>query len=143
MFDLQKNGTTAILFTAFIATLITILCFTFLPKFQKYKAEIISSEKIPTESHVFEDLDGDKISERIRFIPDFKGTSAFILEKNDKMLYQHNFSGQFVNPNFYFINDYNNDLLKELYLFTIRQDSLFLHIIEGVTRKSFIGICNR
>lgn len=135
MFGLQKNGTTAILFTAFIATLITLLFFIFLPTLQKYKAEIILSEKLPSESHVFEDLDGDKISEQIRFIPDFIGTSAFILEKNDKMLYQHNFSGQFVNYNFCFINDYNNDLLKELYLFTIRQDSLFLHIIEGVTRK--------
>ena len=135
MFGLQKNGTTTILFTALIATLITLACFIFLPKLQKYKAEIISSETFPKEIQVFDDLDGDKISERIRFFPDYNGTSAIILEKNDKMLYQHNFSGQFINPNFYFINDYNNDLLKEIYLFTIRKDSLFLHIIEGITRK--------
>lgn len=135
MFGLKKNGTTTILFTAFIATLITLLCFLFLPTLQKYKAEIISSELFPPEIQVYEDLDGDKISELIRFIPNTTGTSAFILEKNDKMLYQHNFAGQFVNSNFYFINDYNNDLLKEIYLFTIRKDSLFLHIIEGVTRK--------
>lgn len=135
MFGLQKSNSAPNILTAFIATLITFVCFAFLPKIQKYKAEILSSEILPSEIHVFDDLDGDTISEKIRFIPDFKGTSAIILEKNAKMLYQHNFSGQFSNPNFQFIHDYNNDKLKEIYVFTLRNNSLLLHIIEGVTRK--------
>lgn len=123
MLGLQKNYKVAFVFAGLIATLVTIgFCF-LLPKFQKYQANIVSTEIIPNERYVFDDLDGDNLSEKIRYIPDFEGTSAIIVEKNDKMLYQHNFSGQFLNTNFPIIHDYNNDKLKEIYLFTLRNDS--------------------
>lgn len=139
MFGLQKNNTAAILFTAFIASFITVACYFIFPKLQKFKADIISTETVPDEFHLFEDLNSDHISEKIRFHKNFMGKSAFLIEEKDKLIYQHNFEGIFIRNKFYHFDDYNNDGLKEIYIFTYKKDSAFLSIIEGTTDRIIIN----
>ena len=114
MFSLQKYNKTSFLFTGLIATIVFILIILVLPKIEKFNAKIVYSQNIATEIHVFSDLDSDGVSERIRFDKDFLGTPAFIVEKQGKIVYQHNFTGKFAKDHFYLFGDYNNDLLKEI-----------------------------
>jgi len=87
----------------------------------------------------YDDLTGDGYSEKI-VILDYGHYLAISVYNHDNVIYnQWNFRGnmRFLTMNQPLITgDFNNDGLKELYVFTISNDSIFLHIIEDLTNVS-------
>jgi hypothetical protein len=120
-FDLTKQlkkKTLTVIFTAIIATVFFIILLFSLPKIEKFSVKLISSKYFAPEIVHYCDLDSDGKSEMIRFNKNFDGVSAYIVEKQGKIFYQHNFTDQYIEGKFYCTGDYNNDLLKEIYVFT-------------------------
>lgn len=111
-----------------------IICFTITPDFNKYS---LTSEKktILSENQYvwYNDIDNDGISERIfAFQQDI--TTAVLISKNDAVIDQWNLKGTF---NFWFKRclfipgDANGDGIKEIYVFTLNNDTILLHCIKS------------
>ncbi|MFP4047320.1 MAG: sensor histidine kinase [Bacteroidales bacterium] len=97
-------------------------------------------EATPGKLDVYEDLNGDGQSEQVRFL-NFQNPniSSVRVYNNNGILEQWNFDGSTRKRNFtYFIGDYNDNSKKEIYFFTFRNDSTFLHIIEPFSREPII-----
>lgn len=107
--------------------------------FPKYK--IREMEEIYTPSNIylyFSDLDNDGNSEKISFdIGDSKKTKI-IVSRDDKVLKQYDLRFQPIFNNSVLIGDYNSDGVKEVFVFTVSEDSVFLNIIEPIRSESII-----
>jgi hypothetical protein len=122
-----------------------VICLAIDPGFKKYSLEIVDNEALPENNYFwYKDIDNDGISERIQAAQqDF--TTAVIIFKNDIVVDQWNFEGtfDFWNKRCLFIaGDSNNDDIKELYVFTLRNDTILLHCIPD-PRLPAISIKNR
>ncbi|NOY95159.1 MAG: VCBS repeat-containing protein [Chlorobi bacterium] len=119
------------------------------PDFSKYQLNFISeSNCTPRNIEIYNDLNQDGSFEKISFDKDFLGTPAILTEEKGKILYQWNLTGKFINNPFYHFADYNHDGQKEIYVLTRQNDSIFLHVAEGITgkiiaRKVFISTFGR
>ena len=104
------------------------------PRPERFKIETISkTQKIEKNITIYNDLDNDNISERIRFDTDFGGMTSIIVEKQKTILYQLNFDKEFCVSTFYFSGDFDNNNQKEIYLFFNANDSIFLTAFDGIT----------
>nr|WP_321485227.1 histidine kinase [uncultured Draconibacterium sp.] len=105
-----------------------------IPDFTKYTVKVESKESVSTNYVVVHhDLDFDGIVETIEFFKDFMGTPAILVESDGKILYQKNLKGKFVKGSFFCIDDYNDDKLGEILCLTAQNDSVFLHLFEGMS----------
>lgn len=85
----------------------------------------------------YEDLNFDEKSEQIVFSLDNLGFSSLMIREGDRTHGQWIFKGHFANSFFSFM-DFNNNGYKEIYVFTINNDSLFLNAIESYTTNIII-----
>jgi hypothetical protein len=127
------------LISLLLAILITALFVFWNPIQGKYKLDIISKQKISDgRIHIYDDLNFDGTSEKIRFIKDFIARPATLVEDKGQILWQWNLTGEFVQGEFYHFADYNNNGRKEIFLFTYQNDSIFLDAIDIKTEERII-----
>ena len=97
----------------------------------KYNAELISKTlAIPDYYYAHEDLNEDGNSERIEYMTPHENMLSIIVRKNSQVINQWNIRGAEARTNKPFVADYNNDGTKEIIVFTLHNDSIFLHAIN-------------
>ncbi len=94
----------------------------------------------PNSIEEYRDLDNDGYSERVIAFTNELGLASIKLLHNDgSTIDQWNFSGKYpcVSNNF-ICADLNNDSIKEIYVFTLQKDTLYLHAFNPFTGGDFI-----
>ncbi len=88
---------------------------------------------------VFKDLNNDGKSEKIIFISDNDiGISSIVIKEGEIYHGQWNIKGMFAKNVFYSFNDYDKNGYEEIYALSIKDDSLFLNVIEAFTSKTIV-----
>jgi len=127
----------------FLSLLIWIVIILFIPPlFSKYRIKYIRDEYTGEyTSKIYCDLNNDNESEVITLdIFDMLQTKI-IVRRNNRVLDQYNIKYQplteagHIN---HYIDDYNSDGYKELYVFTMNHDSVFLNIIDPIKLRKII-----
>jgi len=123
----------------FIGLVITviILCFA-MPEVSRYRVEMV--EKISMERHralFFSDLDQDGNSEEI-IMEDLPGMLKLMLLRDSRVIEQFNLMSVPLNLKYFSAGDYNHDGYNELYYLTMRNDSIFLNILDPLVKRNFI-----
>jgi hypothetical protein len=109
------------------------------PRFSRYRIKHIKDEYPSGKvTYLYNDLDSDGRSERISFDFNDMEQTKIIISLNDKIINQYDLRYQPVNLIPGFFEDYNNDNYKELYVFTMNQDSIFLNIIDPIKSRKII-----
>lgn len=123
----------------FVAILFTFLIFYNSPPVNKYLTTIISENRHgPKAIVIYEDVFQTERSDKILFIRDFIDFPAVLVFQDGKSLFQWNLTGKFVPGDFYCFGDINNDKVKELFVFTFEQDSIFLNAYNCVSYETII-----
>lgn len=124
----------------FISLILWIIIISFTPPiFKKYRIKLMGDNYTSTKTwNLFSDLDSDKKNEEVSIdLNDSKQTKV-IVKKNNKVLNEYDLPGQ-VQGNFLpYVGDYDVDGFRELYFFTMTQDSIFLNIIDPVKTRKLI-----
>lgn len=104
--------------------------------FNKYRLKLLEVSTSHAKLITYCDLDNDGNSEELEF-SNPKGMAASILiRKNDKILEQWNFQGEYINGDFYSLFDYNNDNNVDISLITFKNDSIFIHLISPFIKEN-------
>jgi len=117
----------------FLALVISSVIIYFLPSvFNKYKAELLEKNKTSENpKFCYHDFDKDGFSDRILF--DYKsygGLSTEIFTKG-KVIDQWNFRTYYT---MHMFGDYDNNGFDEIYIFTYKNDSIFLSCVEPLNK---------
>jgi hypothetical protein len=126
----------------FISLIIWAVLILFIPPFFfRYRIKHIKDEYPPGKvTYLYHDLDSDGRSERISFDFNDMEQTKIIISINEKVIDQYDLRYQPVNRLPGFFEDFNNDSYKELYVFTMNQDSIFLNIIDPLkSRKTILA----
>lgn len=135
--------------SGFLAAIPAILIILSIPSFgTKYKLQVETVERT-LSNYVYADINSDSISEVFHF---GKGVPYFYIVVQDNNLHvydQWNFRDSVdLDLSDFFFGNYDNDLFKEIYAFTYKNDSLFLNINEffekgglKADRKYLTNIC--
>jgi hypothetical protein len=117
--------------SAFLAAIPAILVIFFLPPLGSKSKLLVEPVEKASSINVFEDLNSDNISEVVR---SGKGTPYFnlLVLDNDMRIYdQWNLQDSIdLDMSDFFFGNYDHDPYKEIYIFTHKDDSLFLNINE-------------
>jgi hypothetical protein len=106
------------------------------PMLSKYRIRTIEHQYISGKEYfLYEDLDDDLHSEKIKFDLNEPGMIKIQVYSNKGVHTQSNIRGERTNGRYFYFNDYNADQVKELFLFTFHNDSIFLHIIDLLSEK--------
>lgn len=138
-----------------LALLASILVLTLFPiYFPKYEVKEIESDKgiagNTFYTKYFDDIDNDENSETIFAFYNSVGKAGIAIYKGKNVLEQWGFHGTFnfiSNKNIILTGDRDGNGIKELYIFTISKDSIFLHCIENFNESQptisnrFIASC--
>lgn len=112
---------------------------------RKYRMELLRTDILTPGQYMFyDDLDNDGISERFSAF-DMFNSSGISISNKEGIIDQWNFRGsfEFAKKNCLFISgDRDNDSKKEIYVFTISNDSILLHCISDL-RNSSLSLKNR
>ena len=139
--------------SGFLALVPAIIILYFIPSYgTKFKLQVEPADKT-FSNYVYEDLNSDTISE---IVHSGKGIPYYhlVVQNNDFLVYdQWNFQDSIdTYLSDFFFGNYDNDKYKEIYIFTYKNDSLFLNINEffdpqGVRLNRFyitkIGVVNK
>lgn len=114
-----------------LAAIPAIVIFLFLTTVQSKYRIIAEPSGVQMANTVFEDLNSDRITEMVR---SGKGIPYYhvIVQNNESYVYdQWNFQDN-ADPQLstFFFGNFDNDLFKEIYMFTYRGDSLFINVNE-------------
>lgn len=140
---MKEKFLSIILHPFFSALIITLVIIYFLPDyFTKYKVELYKLEEFGRESKIyFEDLDNDKISEKIICYNNAIGEGGFeIHNANGDLIDQWNLSSNFtVNKYQLYFLDVDKNGFKEIYTITHKKDSVFLNIVEPLSKNGVLN----
>lgn len=136
----MKNRIIYILVNPFVISfIISIVIILLLPPiFDKYQMKIIEQDFLHKYRIYYDDLNGDGISEEIRFMPEFGNKVGIQLFEKGKLIDQWNISGKIGSSIFFIVGDYDQNKLKEIYLLTFQNDSLFLNGFEPFLQKRLL-----
>jgi hypothetical protein len=128
----MKKKIINILINPFIISLVISLIIIILlpPIFDKYKIEEIDHSINISQIYFYEDLDNDNFSEEVRFLLGKENSIGVIVSTKGKVIDQWKFPGTIAGGSFYIIGDYDRNGLKEIYLFTYQDDSIFMHGLD-------------
>ena len=124
-----------------VAVVITLMLLLFT---KQYRIKLISSEVSSTRMwHVFHDLNNDGNSERIRYTNYSELKATIMVLSDDKILEQIVIEGQLSSYSNNIIGDYDNDGRDEIFAFSQKNDSLFLHCVDYLNSKDtyFLPVC--
>jgi len=120
--------------------LLTVISLWIIPIPGKYVSKLMKKERTSTnEILVYNDLDNDGNSELLRFVKDFIGRPALIIENRGKVLFQWNLNGVFARGTFYHCMDADNNGKKEVVIFTCENDSIFMNAIDIQTQEKIVN----
>jgi len=151
----NKSVWADILLSPFVIALPIAMAIIFLlpEMFSKYRLESIESRRSHKANSVEEyyDLDGNGYSERVvAFHNEIKKPALIVLSNNGVLKGQWNFRGKYPKrKGFLYCGDMNNDSIKEIYLFTISADTIYLNAIAPFTdnvmlfKDKFIATINK
>jgi hypothetical protein len=109
-------------------------------KTKKYSLELLRTEVLVNEHYIFyDDLDSNGISEKITVFDDPNSSGIFINDANG-IVDQWNVYGNFrfgLKKNLFITGDKENDGKKEIYIFSMSSDSIFIHCISDFNKPSF------
>lgn len=125
----------------FLAAIPSIALFFIIPVMhQRFRLDMVSSLQVPEGYyHSYCDLDGDGNPEKIIAF-DEENSSGITISKENRVLNQWNVRGSFsfsTRNTIYIPADCNADGVKEIYLFSLADDSLFFHCIPSPDAKTF------
>ncbi len=122
-----------------LSLIFTIVLIYFLPDlFPKYKADLIKKEKVsPKVFYYYCDLDSDGYSEEISLDTALENRIIIIVKTKGTIVDQWAFKGQ-LNMTEPFFGDFNNDRLKEIFLFSIDKNDILLNCINPFEKKSYL-----
>ena len=124
------------LFLSLILTLILLI--TLPPLFSKYKIELLKKEKNASlRFNQYCDLNNDGYSEEIVITKSYKSRTNILVSEKGKVINQWNFTGNLSMPKLFF-GDFNNDGLKEIFLFTIFKNKILLNCFNPFENKRYI-----
>ena len=113
----------------------------FPPNHSRYLLELVSFEYLNERTWVFyEDLTGNGHSEKIMLSEDFNSNAMVIYDASGAALNQWNLHGGFGFVHQFCLHisgDYDGDGQKELYVFSLSNDSIYLHMLAGVDRPGW------
>lgn len=113
-----------------------ILCLIIFIHIKKYKSELVSTTISSEEyAYCYADLDQDGNSEKLQFISSYNDMFGLIVYHNDKIIEQWNFTGQNAPSTSHLIDDYDQDGIQEIFIFTVHKDSVFLNCVDAINRK--------
>ncbi|MGM0378051.1 MAG: histidine kinase, partial [Bacteroidota bacterium] len=94
----------------------------------------------PISIYTYRDIDNDGNSDKLRFI-NFRerGFSSVVVYRNNRTLGQWNLKGTWNdNRPMFMVNDYDQDGVKEIFLFTHHENSVLLHGLAPLSKDSMI-----
>jgi len=125
-----KNNILIIVINPFVFSLIiSLIVIYFLPPiFKKYEVTSVKKERTQDyHSNYYEDLDNDGYSEKIDVNLAWKKRVAVVVYSKGKILDQWNFEGEYIPIKIPFWGDINNDGIKEIFVFTLMNDTIYIH----------------
>jgi hypothetical protein len=125
----------------FISLIIWIVILIFIPDlFQRYRTKMVKTVATGALTrYYFSDIDNDGTSERFSIDLSDASQTKVMITRNEKVIDQFNFRYQATGWADFFAGDYNNDGIKECFLFTRSNDSIFLSVFDPVRlRKTII-----
>ena len=142
-----RKRTLTLLTNPFILAAIPTIALVFsIPVINKpYLLNLVRSARVMENHYLsYHDLDGDGNSEKIECF-DYPNGSGITISESGRILNQWNIEGTFGFSGKTTLNipaDCNGDGLKELYLFSIKGDSILLHSVPDPSDPAF-GVSNR
>ena len=104
-------------------------------KTRKYILEILKTEVLPSNYYIFyDDLENDGYSEKIMAFDDFN-SSGLTISNDNVIIDQWNFRGTFgysIKRDIFITGDRDGDNKKEIYIFTLSKDSIYLSCISNI-----------
>jgi len=129
-----KNSSKGFLLNPYIiAAIISIIVLNIIPDFfEKYEIVELTTEMLPQQQRVvFEDINGNGKSEKFTLFSPNNSRAGYILHDDEgAVVDQYNLESQFANHKNFWFQDVNKNGVKELYLITKSNDSIFLNIHE-------------
>ena len=94
------------------------------PLFSKYEISLIKKERTSSfESIQYCDLNNDGYSEQVTIIKTLENHTGIIVREKGTIINQWSFNGNLNSDNLFF-GDFNNDGLKEIFLFTTLENKI-------------------
>lgn len=123
-----------------VAIPILLLFYVLLPDvFKKYTIKSINSKVNNSIAKIYyNDLNNDGTSEKLTFSPELQKGSSLTIYFSGNAYGQWNFEGKLIGDPFFLIGDYDNDEHKEVTVFTIKGDSLLLHMVDYKQKKRYL-----
>jgi hypothetical protein len=136
---MKIKHTSLLLINSCVVILIWLLLLYFFPRQEKYQVLIIEeSSKRSNDIIIYKDLYNDNNSEEILFVKDYLGYASIYIKDNEKVPWQWNLNGEFCPGKFYLFEDINADGIKDVFVFTHRNDSIFLNLYNtGLEKEVF------
>lgn len=108
------------------------------PDISQYRTEFLGDKRMDASRRLyFFDLDHDGSSEELA-IDYHPPLLKMMLIRNSRILSQYNMRSQPLNQQFVNACDFDGDGFSELYLFTMRNDSLMLSVIDPFGRRGYL-----
>lgn len=127
---------------AFISLILWILLIIFIPwSVTKYRIRTVSEDLYPRNLYyIYCDLNSDGSSEKISLDLNDAEQTKVIVYKDDKVLDQYDVAFHPASIQSVYFGDYNGDSNKEIFIFTLNDNALFLSIIDPAgQRKALIS----
>jgi Histidine kinase len=136
---LQKVGL-LLTSTPVVSLIISVGIIISLPEiFNKYEIKLIKKEKNgENEEYYYADLDNNGFSERIKLLFSFPHVVSIIVYKNDEIIDQWNVDGKFIGTQVLPCGDVNGDGIKELFVFTWKDNKIYLNYFNPLLEKSLV-----
>lgn len=151
--DIRSTRLVPVLLSPFFISLgITCILIILVPlKFSRFRIKLLEETTYKYEKLIYSDLDSDSISERFECRTYGNPPSPCIefFDSDGNYFATWNLPGNWPADNKVMTGDYDNDLLKEVYVLMIRNDSIFLCGVEpnrseeDLFEPKYIAICRK
>ncbi len=124
----------------FISFIISVIAIFFIVKYvPSYRTEVVQNSIINNNGKIYYyDLDNDGNSEKIHYYhyDQIFEPTLYLYDSDDNFKFLWNFFESPIKDNDIYVGVFNNDLIKELFVFTEFSDSLFLYVLNSVDDKN-------
>ena len=140
-FSFTSARTRSIFIFLIVSVVISLIIIFFTPK---YTARLASVSNANDAYNYYEDLNNDGNSEKISLITRYNDRLGILILTQGKIIDQWNVRGTWAQYTAPFIADIDHDDSKEIFVFTIDKDSVFLHSIhvyDTAKEATTKGVC--